>query len=776
MYGRIIKNDMQKSKMITATITMFILGAAMLTSLAALLIMNLLGAIDNMLILAKSPHIMQMHTGDVDMDRMKAFADAKNDVEEFQVLEFLNIDGSEIVINGNSLAWSVQDNGFSTQSKSFDYLLDLSGGVVRPGDGEIYCPIYYMTEGAAKVGDKVTIRGETFTVAGFLRDSQMNAALVSSKRFLVSDDDFEKIRSFGIMEHLIEFRIKDTSATSAFESEYLNAGLETNGPPLITYAQIRLINAITDGLMIAVLILISVLVIAVAFLCIRLTLIAKIEEDYREIGVMKVIGLRAAHIKRLYLAKYGAIAGTACMMGFLISLLISDPFLKNIRLYIGESNSFFTGAVAGFIGAIAIFLVVMLYINHVLNRFRRIPAAQAVRFGAPQEKTKLAKRFLLSKSRLISRNVFLGIKDVLVRKKLYVTMLSVLVISSFIVNIPQNIYNTISAKSFVTSMGIGSCDVYIEVSRTQTDDIPRIVSEITQVLANDASVSEYTVLTGMMFDMKTDSAEIQRLRVTLGNHSVFPIAYSKGRAPQTGTEIAISALYAEEMEKTVGDEIVILPGGIEKHLTICGVYSDLTNGGRTAKAVFETDQGDVLESSIPISFHDSTQAELKASQYMDMFAIAKVSVIDKYIGQIFGSTVAAIRVASYVSIAATVLLTVLVTLLFMKMLVTKDRYSIAVQKSLGFTGSEIRKQYITRSITILVPGVIIGTILANTLGEFVGVAIISSFGASTFNFVINPLFSYLFSPALIAVCVYIATLSGISDIHRLKISEYIKEA
>ena len=50
--------------------------------------------------------------------------------------------------------------------------------------------------------------------------------------------------------------------------------------------------------MIAVILLISLLVVAIAFMCIRFTLLTKIEEDYREIGVMKAIGLRVADIQK----------------------------------------------------------------------------------------------------------------------------------------------------------------------------------------------------------------------------------------------------------------------------------------------------------------------------------------------------------------------------------------------------------------------------------------------------------------------------------------------
>lgn len=776
MYKKLIRNDVRKSKMITATITSFIFMAAMLTSLAVSLIVNLAGAIDNMMLEAKAPHFMQMHTGDIDMERLENFVNSRNDVETYQVLEFLNIDGSEITIGENSLAWSVQDNGFSKQSESFDFLLDLNGDVIHPANGEIYFPIYYMKEGSAKIGDAVSIRGVTFTVAGFLRDSQMNSALVSSKRFLVSENDFEKIKDFGVMEYMIEFQLKDTSSISAFESDYLTAGLETNGPPAITYSLIKIINAIADGLMIAVLMLISILIIIVAFLCIRFTLLAKMEEDYKEIGVLKAVGLRVSQIKKLYTAKYGVIAGTACILGFFASLLIQNPFMENIKLYMGESNLSLNGLIFAVLGAALIFLTVMLYVNGVLRRFRKISAAQAIRFGAPQEKTKSARSFSLSKNRLFSRNVFLGIKDVFSRKKLYVTMLLVVIVSSFIMIVPQNIYNTISSKSFVTYMGIGDCDLSFYIQQTQTDNISQKAAEIENILADDANIEKYTVISTAMFDMESSDGTIQKLKVDLGDHSVFPIAYSKGRAPQTETEIAISTLNADDLEKTIGDEIVLIVNGEKMRLSICGVYSDITNGGKNTKAVFKTMQPEILSVSIPVMLNDSSLTEETVSLYSQLFPFAKVSGIDEHIDQMFGSTVAAIKIASYVSIAAAVFLTVLITLLFMKMLVTKDRCPIAILKSMGFTSSEIRTQYIARSVIVLVVGVILGTVLANTLGELVGVALISYFGASTFNFVVDPFFAYLFSPLLIAICIYIATWFGVSDVRILKISEHIKES
>src|SRR5690606_9190450 len=254
-----------------------------------------------------------------------------------QVVEFLNLDGSQVTFGERSLASSVQDNGLSVQRRSFDYLLDLDGQVIQAADGEVYVPVGYMKDNVVKVGDRAVISGKEFTVAGFLRDSTMNSSLSASKRFLVSSNDYAHIKSQGHPEYLIEFRLKDLAELGAFETAYANAGLEMNGPT-VTYALFRMMNAISDGMMVGVILLVSFLVVAIAFLCIRFTLLAKIEEDYREIGVMKAIGLRISDIKKIYLAKYAAIAAAGSILGFALSFVFKGLLLENIRLFMGESD------------------------------------------------------------------------------------------------------------------------------------------------------------------------------------------------------------------------------------------------------------------------------------------------------------------------------------------------------------------------------------------------------------------------------------------------------
>ena len=772
MYSRILRNDIRRSKTITLTTTLFVAAAAMLVALAAVLVVNLSGAIDTLMTQSKTPHFTQMHAGELDAARLAAFAEGNEDVADFQALEFLNLDGAQFVFPNGSLANSVQDNGLAVQSEKIDFLLDLDGNVITVADGEIYVPITYLQGGLASVGETVTIAGKPFTIAGALRDSQMQPLLSSSKRFLVSPADFAALQPFGSVETLIEFRLHDLDRLSAFEAAYTAAGLEANGPTL-TYALFRMFNGLSDGLMIAVILLVSALVIAIAFLCIRFTLLAKIEDDYREIGVMKAIGLRVADIKKIYLTKYIAIAAAGSLLGYGLSFVFRDALLANIRLYMGESANASLAPLLGIVSVALVFLAIIAYVNGVLGRFRKISPAEAIRFGISQGKAGEGRRFRLSVNKLLSTNVFLGVKDVLARKKLYATMLAVLVLAAFIIIVPQNLHNTIASDSFITYMGVGDSDLRIDIQ--QTDHIPEKAAEIAAALERDPSIARLVVLTTQTFRVKLADGTEERLKVELGDHAVFPLTYIQGRAPAAENEIALSVLNAGELGKKVGDVVTLVIDGRETTLTVCGTYSDVTHGGKSAKAVFSDPSADIMWSVIAAKLADPALANEKVAEYAGRFAFAKASDIDEFIRQTYGATISAIGRAAYAAVGVALALTVLITLLFMRMLVARDRYAIAVMRAFGLTNTDIKAQYVARAVFVLLIGVLLGTLLANTLGEILAGAVIASFGAASLQFIVNPLFAYLLSPLLMAGAVLAATFFGTLDAGQIKISENIKE-
>jgi len=117
--------------------------------------------------------------------------------------------------------------------------------------------------------------------------------------------------NIGELEYLISFRLHDVNMIGEFEVMYQASNLPQTGVA-ITYSLFRMLNAITDGILAAVIVLISLLLIIIAALCLRFTLTATIEEDFREIGVMKAISIASHEIRRLYMVKYVAMAYSKC--------------------------------------------------------------------------------------------------------------------------------------------------------------------------------------------------------------------------------------------------------------------------------------------------------------------------------------------------------------------------------------------------------------------------------------------------------------------------------
>lgn len=776
MYYTMIRNDITKNKWVTLITVIFIVAAAMLLSLASMLTLHLSGSIDALMTKAKTPHFLQMHAGELNTDRLTEFAQSQPEVDDFQVLEFLQGDNTQIMMNGKTLANSVQDHGLVTQSQKFDYLLDLSGEVIHVSDGEMYVPINYMTDGSASVGDKVTFYEKEFKIAGFLRDSQMNSLLASSKRLLVSENDYAEMKASGRvqipMQYLIEFRLKDLSSLGKFESDYIAAGLEANGPT-ITYSLFKMLNAISDGLMITMILLVSLLVVAIAMMCIRFTLLAKIEEEYREIGVMRALGLRYADIKKIYLVPYMAIASLGCGIGFALSFAFRGMLMQNITLYMGDSGNSSLSLFIGMVGVVILFLFIMMYVRLVLRRFRTISPTEALRYGNPQGKATVNRVVTLSRNKWFSTNVFLGIHDVFTRRKLYTTMLVVLILSTFMMVVPHHLYHTISSNNFISYMGIGKSDLRIDI--TQGQNASRRVVELDKALKQDPEVNKYAVFHTKVFPVKLHNGTQELIKIELGNHLLFPLNYAEGKAPAKENEISLSVLQAQELKVSVGDTLTLQVQGQDRAFNVSGIYSDITNGGKTAKAKFIDDSVQPIWSVIYASLQDQVLVSEKVKAYTAQFEFAKVTGIEEFKTGTFGSTIASARIASYVAVGIALMLTILVTLLFMKMLVMKDRYAIAVMKAIGFKRDDVMVQYLTRSIFVAVGAVIIGIFLANYIGTWIVGGILSSFGTSAFQFVIEPVSTYVIGPLFMMGAVLIATLLGASSINKIKIYDNMKE-
>ncbi|MDO4482737.1 MAG: FtsX-like permease family protein [Bacillota bacterium] len=188
----------------------------------------------------------------------------------------------------------------------------------------------------------VKIGDAEFTAAGFLRDSQMNAMMASSKRFLVSEEDYELLKDSVSEEYLIEFLLKEGTDTNEFSLSYTEAGLPANGPA-ITKPLIKMMNALSYGIMIMVILLASAVLLLISMLCIRFTLMTQLECDRKEIGMMKAVGLPKKEIRSLYFTKYFTLSVLGAALGLGLAFVLRGILSYQMQELYGPGGNVWTG-------------------------------------------------------------------------------------------------------------------------------------------------------------------------------------------------------------------------------------------------------------------------------------------------------------------------------------------------------------------------------------------------------------------------------------------------
>lgn len=777
MLIKILKKDFLKKKGITIVLFIFVLLSALLVASGSNMIMELVNSLNYLFTQSNAPHFVQMHAGEIDQGDIDRWASSNYLVRSQQTVEMINIDGSNIYLgnSGTTEKDTVMDIGFVTQNPSFDFLLDLENQVIQVSRGEIAVPIYFMQQNDLKIDDKVRISNHVFnmefTIVDFVRDVQMNPSIASSKRFLVNEGDFETLKmNIGEAEYLIEFQLTDLSKLSEFSNAYETSNLPQQGPA-VDYNLFKLFNALTDGIVAAVIILVSFLINVIALFCLGFTILATIEEDYREIGIMKAIGIQQPDIKNIYLVKYIVMAASASVIGYLASLFLNQLFSANILLYIGSAPKGFIQYLIPIIAVILIFSIVITFCMFVLRRFNKISAVEALRSGNIGE-TQINKRFLiLSKSKFSNVNIYLGLRDVFQRFKMFRLLFFVFFVCTFIMIIPVNFLNTIQSPNFVTYMGVGRSDIRIDLR--QSDDIVERSTDMLAYLENDEDIERFSPLVTSQFKVINSDGVTENINIETGDFSIFPFTFLSGGAPIHENEIALSYLNSEELDKTVGDNLWLVVNGQEKEMVVSGVYQDVTNGGKTAKATLPFNEETILW--YVVSLDVKTGINQKIDEYAKAFYPAKVTHLEGYLNQTFGNTIAQIRLITILAIVIVIFVSILITSLFMKMLVAKDYSQIAIMKSIGASLQDTRVQYVTKALLVLNIGIILGTIIANTVGQYLVSALVSRMGASEITFVINPVQAYILCPLALMIAVTITTLISTVSIKETSIAEMIVE-
>ena len=751
MLTRLLKADLARGAVVAATLTALIALAAALVSASTSLIVDTTSATNRLSQRAKAPDLIQMHTGRVSSREIDDWAATRSEITDHEVIKTLPVPRQELWINGVGQADSYQEPAFVTAPQRIDLLLDEGGDPVHPGPGQVVLPIHYRAVGAADVGDTVTVDAGDWRmdleVAGFLRDSQMNAPMVPSKRLVVSPEDFASLEEhISDPEYLIEFTLADSARPRAVIDAYKEAGLPSTGIS-VDSSMVLLMNALSTMLIAAVALVVALVLAVVAMLALRYTVLAAIEADLAQIAVLKAIGAPQHRIRRLYLLKYMVLTLAGSAIGYLAGMPLASALGAPALLYLGTPPTTVWSVGLPIVMVVGLAGTVVGLTWATLRRLEAVSAVEALRSGASGALRRRRQRWRLAASRRMPVQQWLGVREAL--RPSNALLLGILALCAFTMVLPVNVATTLDDPRIATYLGVGEADLRIDV-RTGTQDLAAVESALTA----DDRVAEHATVLRRSYRMRAQSGDWESVLIDIGDHGAFPMKYMSGRAPTGQDEAALSYNQARATSAEVGSTVTVSTSQGDRDLTVTGVYQDITNNGSTAKAVFD-DGAPALWQIIYADMRDDSQETAVADDLQRDLPGVQATAMSDYTSRFFGATTAQVRIIAAMACAVALGLAFLITVLFAVLVLSRERHRVGVLQALGCTRRAVAGQYLTRFGVLALAGTALGLLLASTLGETAIGAVLGSRGAPNVVLLPRPWLVGLVLPAAL-----VATVTG----------------
>lgn len=784
LHIKLLINDFRKKAWKNMILLAFMCLSVTIVALVALMLSQLFSSITSMYETAKPPHFLQMHMGAIEQADIDEFNENFVGITHWQSVPMITLYGDNMMVTGGDKAYTLSDCRLDIslvkQNDEYDVLLDDKRTPLNLTEGEIGVPVIVLDQYDISFGDKITLCGngieKQFTVVTYVYDGMMNSTTCSSTRFLISDADFDSLfGKIGETEYLIEAYFTDSSFASAYQTAYEQSDKELpkNGQA-ITYNVIFLLSALTDILTAMVFVLAGTMLVIVVVMCLRYVILAELEDDVNEIGTMKSIGIPDKGIKNLYLAKIRILMSVAGVVGFLLALLLLPGFTSHISRFFGKQPLEGKSLLLAVSAVAVIYCIILLFAKKVLKQIETKTIVDLLvsddGFG---KKVKVKSR--LYQSRKLSTNVFVGMQEA---RNGYGIVFFLMLIITFLVMVPIRSLQTMQAEEFVTYMGSPICDLLAEVM--QGEELEARNEELSKILSEEmekGNVQNVNVLRRVRLQAMSNTNELVGVHVDTGLSAGEGIVYLSGTNPYAENHIALSYLLADELGKKAGDRVNIISDNQTYCMEVCGIYQDVTSGGKTAKAIYDfesepsekyTYQLELTDEMFTEKFSDSLKAQL-GSGY-------SIKSKDSFLEQTLGGVTVRFSRAVYLIIIIGMIITIFIVLLYMELRLARTMHALAEKIIMGIPTKAICMQELYPMLLLGGTGIILGVILTEVFGEKIVSALFSLLGLGITSISFSDVtISCIFVPVSLVIILIVINLSVCRKVKKIDITGYFNQ-
>lgn len=792
MFFDILKRDLKRKPLTNIIMLLFVILSVVFISSSVNNLFALFGSLDRYFEKAGIGDyvVVQFYGGSVTVEEaIQDFKDITLQKEEdfFTAYEF---DNSEEETQYEKAILSCLQNGIYK-------LFDSNNNEIREvPDGGVYVRQSVLDQSKTKVGDLVTLTAggvkRTFVVKDTLKDALLGTEF-ANPRFLISNHDYQEFQQEiersgkGKSSYLVNFYIINTNDTSSIEKAlsacnriFINASRES----------FRMYY-FTDMLILGVLLAISIGLILVAVAMLGFTISSTLNREFRQIGVMKAIGIKNGKIRMIYLIKYLTFAIVGAIIGLFLSFPLENILLENLSKNILIENP--NTVLIGILCAAAASMLIVLFSLLCTRKIIRFTPINALRSGMNGERYRRKTIFKLGKAP-IRPAFFMAINDVFINKVHTITMLIVFFIGIILMTIIMNTSSTIMSKKMLELEGEAEFD-FVFVDRNLDDSeyyardgrkkVCETIAKAEELLALDGWKANCVIETRVYATVYTKENPNEVLQVYCRegvNGSPDEYAYIEGStAPQNVNEIAISYKVANALKVSIGDKITIATAdGQRDDCIITAIFQEmlLKPWGSIRRYPDEkySYEGlyDVLETRVRFRDQpDASEVEKRVELFRKKHPEYKVLTIYDTISLWLFDAPDRINNVSKLLLLIIALIDILVAVLMEIYFLARERGEIAMLKAIGFRNGTIILWQTLRIGIVMTVATLLAIAFANPIGRLALYSAYRSLGIKNLVFVPNIWKNYILYPALAFTATMFASFLvalGVRKIHSKEIN------
>lgn len=781
MYFRILKKDLKRKKTMNIILFVFIILATTFVTSSVNNMVAINNGCDYFLKLAGAPEYwILMSGGETQWGELEDFC--KKEDMDIQA-ETLIIAEMECYLNGEKLE-NAQIITVSSPEQSMMTVFNSENQPIETvEDGEIFIPQCYMILYDMEAGDRLQLtfgdEKREFVVAGGSKDAFFHANSMGITKCLISETDYQSLQKekdvqncmkmYGIETKESTEKLEDMLTSELYSFVYLSGDW---GVIRETY--------IMDMVMAGMLLVVSMCLILISLVILMFTTRFTVNEECREIGVMKAIGIKNHRIRRLYIIKYFVLSLIGGIIGVGLSLPFGAMLLEEVseNMIINSSGNMFINIFS----CVAVVGIIMMFSYISTWNIKRFSPVDAIRSGATGERFRRKGVFRLNRWHM--RPVgFLAWNDIASELRKFATMIIVFTIGILLMILPLNSINTLKSDKLIAWFGMAESDICLTQSAVISSiesrkSVEAELQDMKQLLAEqDIPVDiwrEIVVYTSVTNDEK--SMIIMSLQ-GIGDITTEQYTYLEGTAPLLDNEVAISHTVAEKLDIEIGDEISVKIGDKSEDYIVTAIYQTMMNMGDGLRFSGEKEldfqyvAGSLTTQIIYTDEPDVKEQETRLEKIKELYPEAFVEHSGEYINRMMGDITGQLEGLKHMILLVISLINILITVLMVKIFIAKEHSQIAILKAIGFSNHSLVLWQTIRIGIILVISVIIGTLLSTPISQISVGKVFQMMGAASIEFEIIPLEVYVLYPLLLFGITLLAAFITAQGVRRISTTE-----